>query len=156
MFTNSRRHSGFSLIELILFIVIISVGITGILGVMNVTTRHSADPMVRKQVLSIAEALLEEIMLKDFADPPGGYSGSDRAQFDDVSDYSGYTTTGIVDISGTAIGGLGDYNISPVSVDGTASLGALGGGEVKLITVTVTGPGNESIAISGYRTNYAP
>lgn len=150
-----KRQAGISLVELILFIVIVSVGIVGILSVMNITTQHSADPMVRKQALAVAESLLEEISLKDFANPTGGYSGADRAQFDDVSDYNGYTSTGIVDISGVAIGSLSGYNISSVSVDAAASLGGIGGGEVKLITVTVTGPGNESITLSGYRTNYA-
>lgn len=60
------RQSGLTLLELILFIVIVSVGIVGILSVMNITTRHSADPMVRKQALSIAESLLEEIQLQPF------------------------------------------------------------------------------------------
>jgi MSHA pilin protein MshD len=54
---------GISLIELIMFIVIVSVALAGILLVMNVTTRGSADPLVHKQALAIAESLLEEIEL---------------------------------------------------------------------------------------------
>lgn len=152
MSTNRRRQSGFSLVELILFIVIISVGITGILGVMNITTRHSADPMVRKQALAAAESLLEEILLKDYTDPDGSNTGETRPTFDDVDDYGGYTSTGIETIDGTPIVPLADYNVS-VSV----AVSGLGGvAEAKLVTVTVAGPGNESIALSGYRTNYAP
>lgn len=156
------RQAGISLIELILFIVIVSIGIVGILSVMNITTAHSADPMVRKQALAIAEGMLEEVLLKDFSNPSGGYTcggtctQTDRASLDDVSDYSGFATTGIYPIdSSTAIGGLSDYSVS-VGVNAAASLGTIGGGEVKLVTVTVTGPGSESIALSGYRTNYAP
>ena len=63
---RSRCQHGLSLIELIMFIVIVSVGVVGILSVMNLTTRHSADPMIQKQALAIAESLLEEIELQPF------------------------------------------------------------------------------------------
>jgi MSHA pilin protein MshD len=57
---------GISLIELIMFIMIVSVALAGILLVMNVTTRGSADPLVHKQALAIAESLLEEVELMPF------------------------------------------------------------------------------------------
>ena len=65
------RQKGISLIELIMFIVVVSVGIAGILSVMNMTTKASADPLLRKQALAIAESLLEEIELQPstFCDP---------------------------------------------------------------------------------------
>jgi MSHA pilin protein MshD len=61
-----KIQAGISLVELIMFIVIVSLGIVGILSVMNVTTKASADPMLRKQALAIAESLLEEIELQPF------------------------------------------------------------------------------------------
>ena len=61
-----RRQAGISFIELIMFIVIVSLGIAGILSVLNLTAQKSADPMVRKQMLAIAEALLEEVELMPF------------------------------------------------------------------------------------------
>lgn len=61
-----HNQSGISLIELIMFIVIVSTALAGILSVMNVTTRASADPLVRKQALAIAESLLEEVELMPF------------------------------------------------------------------------------------------
>lgn len=62
------RHNqrGVSLVELIMFIVIVSVALAGILLVMNVTTRGSADPLIHKQALAIAESLLEEVELMPF------------------------------------------------------------------------------------------
>lgn len=57
---------GISLIELIMFIMIVSVALAGILLVMNVTTRNSADPIIHKQALAIAESLLEEVELMPF------------------------------------------------------------------------------------------
>ncbi len=58
-----KRHTnrGASLIELIMFIVIITVALAGILLVMNTVTRHSADAIIGKQALAIAESLLVEI-----------------------------------------------------------------------------------------------
>lgn len=64
--TCARNQTGISLIELVMFIVIVSVGIVGVLSVMNMNTQSSADPMLRKQALSIAESLLEEIQLQSF------------------------------------------------------------------------------------------
>jgi MSHA pilin protein MshD len=149
-----KRQAGITLIELILYIVIVSVGLAGILSVMNVTTQHSADPMVRKQALAVAESLLEEITLKDFTDPDGSEAGETRPTFDDVDDYHLYSTTGIQDIDGNAIGTLADYDVA-VTVVG-AALGGIAAGEALLITVTVSGPGTESITLNGYRTNYVP
>lgn len=62
----STMQRGISLIELIMFIVIVSVALAGILLVMNVTTKSSADPLVHKQALAIAESLLEEAELMPF------------------------------------------------------------------------------------------
>ncbi|MDR3370371.1 prepilin-type N-terminal cleavage/methylation domain-containing protein [Rhodoferax sp.] len=148
----TKPQRGFTLIELIIFIVVVSVGLAGILSVMNTVVKSSADPMVRKQAVAIAESLLEEILLKQYSNPTGGYSGTDRSKFDDVSDYAGYSTTaGIVDLVGTAIPGLTSYNISPpVTV---IVSGDLTGVTSKKITVSVTGPG-VSVSLSGYRANY--
>jgi MSHA pilin protein MshD len=71
------RQRGVTLIELILFIIIVGVALGGIITVMNLTTRASADPARRKQALIIAEGLLEEVELAKFsfcdpADPNAG------------------------------------------------------------------------------------
>ena len=57
---------GATLIELIVFIVIISVAVAGIMAVLNISVRHSADPLIRKQMLAIAESLMEEVQLQPF------------------------------------------------------------------------------------------
>jgi MSHA pilin protein MshD len=65
------RQRGVTMIELILFIVIVSVAVVGVLGALRVTTGASADPLRRKQALTIAEGLLEEVQLAKytFCDP---------------------------------------------------------------------------------------
>jgi len=68
-----ERQRGVTLIELILFIMIVGIALAAILGVMNVTTSRSADPVRTKQALMIAEGLLEEVQLARFTrcDPSG-------------------------------------------------------------------------------------
>lgn len=176
------RERGVSLVELILFILIVSVAIVGILGVLNLTAARSSDPLIRKQVLAIAESLLEEIELMPFTicDPTdanaatatstagcataalieglGPEAGQTRYSttnpFNNVNDYHGFSMTGIRDLSNTLIPGLGAYSAS-VSIS-NGGLGIANSAEVLLIAVTVTGPGNESATLHGYRTRYAP
>lgn len=149
MFMTSSRQRGFTLIELIIFIVIVSVGLAGILSVMNTVVASSADPIVRKQAIAIAESLLEEIVLKEYANPDGGYAGAVRAQFDDVGDYAAYATTGIEDVSGAAVAGLENYNVAVAVTD----TNELTGVTARKITVSVTRAG-DTVSLTGYRSNY--
>lgn len=156
MYTNKAQR-GISLIELILFIVIIGIALAALLSVLNVTTQASVDPMLRKQALSIAESLLEEVQLHDFANPAGGFTGAatqaNRASFDDVMDYNGFATTGIysADGSGAGITGLADYNVS-VAVTPIAWLAVAS--DAVQINVTATTPNGQSLQAIGYRMNY--
>jgi MSHA pilin protein MshD len=73
----AMRQRGVTLVELILFIVIVGIALAGIVAVMNMTNRASVDPVRRKQALIIAEGLLEEVELAKFsycdpADPDAG------------------------------------------------------------------------------------
>ena len=79
-----HNQRGISLIELIMFIVIVSVALAGILLVMNTVTKSSADPLIHKQALAIAESLLEEIELMPFTlcDPDDGSAASAVAAAD--------------------------------------------------------------------------
>jgi MSHA pilin protein MshD len=147
---------GFTLIELVIFIVVVSVGIAGILKVSTVVVASSTDPMVRKQAIAVAETMLEEILLKEYAKPTGstvlGFgAGGSRNVYDCVDDYANYTTlTGIVDATGAATAGLGAFNFAPAISVTTATLG---GQTVKWVVVSVTGP-QGVITLSGYRGNY--
>src|SRR3989338_4657490 len=92
---NRRNQRGLTLIELIMFIVIVGVGVAGILLVINTEVKSSADPGGRKQSIAMAEAVLEEVLLKACQKPTGGYDTTvpancarpDRSLIDDVSDY---------------------------------------------------------------------
>jgi len=165
-FAQPSSQRGVSLVELIMFIVIVSVALAGILLVFNVTTKGSADPLVHKQALAAAESLLEEIQLQDFS-PPSGVSSAgtmndvfaDRAAvYHTVLDYHQFPLDdgmGIYPLNGgTPITGLENYRIKatvePLAADWNGVLAA----SAVLITVTVTVPQGTPIEISGYRTDY--
>lgn len=62
----TERQRGVTLVELLVFIVIVGIAVGGVLGVMNYTTSHGADPLRRKQALMVAESLMEEVQLAYF------------------------------------------------------------------------------------------
>src|SRR5262245_25475022 len=57
------KSGGVSLVELVVFIVIVGVAMAGVFAAFNTMTAASADPQVRKQMIAIAESLMEEIQL---------------------------------------------------------------------------------------------
>lgn len=173
------RQRGVSLIELVLFIVIVGVATSAILGVMNLATSHSADPQLRKQALAVAEGMLEEITLAritycDPTDPSaetanssagcaipegmGQEAGGVDRPYDNVSDYGS--------ASGAAVKYTTDAADSPFSATGgaltalvtvtAASLNGLPAGEVLHIEVRVPYGDKQEIVLDGYRTRYAP
>ena len=157
---SNASQRGFTLIELIIFIVVIGVGLAGILLVVDTVIKSSADPMVRKQAVAIAESMLEEILLKDYVNPVGGDTGSTRALFDDVDQYNSYTSTGIKDFTtGIVIPALASYNVASITVCLESACpapvnAALSAALAKRVTVSVTGPNGVAVSLTGYRTNY--
>ena len=78
---DPRRQRGLTLIEQIMFIVVVGIAAAGIVGVIGYATRASTDPMIHKQALAIGEALLEEVQLMPFTycdpdDPQAGTANS--------------------------------------------------------------------------------
>lgn len=145
-----NKQRGLTLIELIVAMVVISVALVGVMSVINYTTRHSADPMLRHQAIAIAEAYMEEIFLKEYQNPPDGYSGADRSRFDDVSDYHELEDAGARNPDGDAIPGLEGYDVA-VAVEAVPNWHGVA---AKGITVTVTSPAGEEITLTSYRTDY--
>lgn len=142
---------GFTLIEMIVFIVIVGVALAGVLSVLNITAARSADPVQPKQAMLVAESMLEEVLLKPYNNPSGGYSGADRAQFDDIADYASYSSTGAYSLDNltTAISGLESYNVA-VSVGAETIIQSAA---CRLVTVTVS-IGTNNYPLSAYRCNY--
>jgi MSHA pilin protein MshD len=152
-----RRQSGLSLIELVIAIVVLSVGVVALLIPLTSASRSSGDPLANKQMIAIAESMLEEIELQPFAGTfAGPYTQANRPQFDAVfPDYSGFNTTGIFTIDNVALAApLTKYNLS-VTVQ-QQTLGTIPGAASYLITVSVSlaGSTNPPVTVSGFRTAY--
>jgi MSHA pilin protein MshD len=108
-----RRARGMTLLELIMFIVVIGIAAAGIVGVIGYATRASTDPMIHKQALAIAEAVLEEVQLMPFT-------------YCDPDDPNAATALSSADCTGGA-GGANDESKLPL---GTET------GETRLSTTT--------------------
>lgn len=165
-----------------MFVIIVSVGVAGILSVFNLTTQKSADPQVRKQMLAIAESLLEEVTLKPFTFcDPDDPNAATAASANDCTGLAG----GANDESKLPLGpeasdttralydNVSDYHgltLSPATdINGNSIIGYSATVSVTQeqpeasiplaaslrITVTVT-HGSNSLSLSGYRLRYAP
>jgi MSHA pilin protein MshD len=180
----------------VIAIMIISVAVAGLLMVFGNSVRNSADPMVRKQAVSIAEAMLNEVMAQPFtycdpqdvaneaATPPGGTSActggaagsqdknggvlgplpasegrfSGTNPFDNVADYHGYATSGVIygmDDGANRIASLDGYSVSVSITRVGATLFGLPADAVLRVDVHVTGRG-DSVTLTGFRFRYAP
>ena len=92
-----KRQSGFTIIELVIFIVVISIAVVGLVAVIGRTTSSSADPQLRKQALVLAESMLEEVQLARFTycDPvldPAAETATNALPFDATGNPGGCTT----------------------------------------------------------------
>jgi len=150
---NMQRQTGTTLIELVIAIVIISIAALPILMVLSTSVGNSADPMIRHQAVAIAEAYLEEIALRSFADPDGVDGEASRDLYDDVDDYNGLVDAGARDQFGNALAGLGDYTVT-VAVTASSALPSIASTDLFLISVTITHAANIDFTISAYRANF--
>ncbi|MBT8434589.1 MAG: prepilin-type N-terminal cleavage/methylation domain-containing protein [Gammaproteobacteria bacterium] len=149
-----RRQSAFTLIEIIVTIVVVGIAATALLSVFASMVRGSADPMIQQQATTVAEAYMEEIMLRAYDDPQvaesgGAEAGETRPTYDDVQDYNSLGTTQVRDQNNNPIAALSDYQVT-VTVN-PAVLNTVGAMQ---IDVSVSHPAIDAILISAFRTDY--
>ncbi|WP_028102477.1 prepilin-type N-terminal cleavage/methylation domain-containing protein [Pseudoduganella violaceinigra] len=154
----NKRRRGFTLVEMIIAMVIISVGLAGVLSVLSRTAVTSTDPMIAKQMTAIADGMMEEIQLKPFLAGPGGLpaNGCNRSSFDDVDDYNGYGGASgipVCNIDGSP--GPAGYTVRVQVVNGAGGIlsGGIPASDTRQITVTVQNGGN-SYQLVGWRSNF--
>lgn len=146
------RARGMTLVELVIAILVLGVGLSGVLLAYATVTRGSADPLVHRQMLAVAETLLEEIQLKPYAVAANAAAaGCARDTWNDLRDYHGYSTTDrICTADGTPVAALAGYSVS-VSVTPATLAGVT---QALRIDVTVR-RGSERLTMSGWRVDYA-
>jgi len=153
---NRFRQDGFTLIELILFIVVVGVATAGLFAAINSSTVNNVNPLLEVRALELAQAQMDEIIGKRYDDrsPNGGFPPCDSGEAGAVSCNSTDSKTDRSDLDdfdgySTLPGGYADYSMAV-----TVSYETLDGRPAKLITVTVT-PGNgDPVTLSAYRSNF--
>ncbi len=168
---------GFTLVELLVLIVLVSIAMAGIMTVWQHSQRHAADPLHANRAVKLGQAVLEEILAKRFDEnsgqggvprcgstDPGAQSCSttfgpdagetSRALYDDVDDYHGLDLTPPTDINGAALTGYANYRLRVSVAAAGGELSGLNNDEAKRIDVTVTTPRGHDYEFSAYRVNF--
>lgn len=148
---------GFTLVEVIVFIVVIAIAMGALLAVFNTTVIQTVDPIVRIKALEKGQALMDEILARKFAEntPTGGVPacGSLAAgvactpiaadgDFDDVGDYHGYTDTTDA-----------QFPVSVVVANAGSDFG-LSADHARRITVSVGMPDGNILRLTAYKVNF--
>jgi MSHA pilin protein MshD len=173
------RQRGLTMVELIIFIVIVGIAVVGVLQVISVNTAKSADPIRRKQAMAIAESLMDEIRSAGFSycdptDPaylsatsaadctvpegPGPEPAGGQRPFDNVNDYGAFGVPAVynTDVAGNAF--PAGYTAT-VTIAQAANLGPAGSqvpAAAALAIVVRVNYGNDAVTLESYRTRYAP
>ena len=152
---SNAKQKGVTLVELIVFIVVISLALGALLGVYRQSLQASVDPIVRVRLLEASQSLLDRALSRRFDNntpagrvpacgssvpagvppaPPCAGNGPVSNLAGSDSPYPGYNRTLIVELAGDDLG--------------------LANGAAKLITVTTTAPNGEALTLSAFRTNF--
>lgn len=176
MSTKVAAQRGITLIEQIVFIMIVSVGVVALVSTLNPMILASTDPMRTKQMVAIAEGLLNEIMHQPFTwcdlddlnastaqsyagcttpQNTGTHAGGEvRGTYDNVDDYGGNPPmVNVTDATGNYV--MAGYTASVAIARVGTTLGLADNTAALSVTVTVSF-GAENFALTGYRFRYAP
>lgn len=147
--TIRGAQRGTTLIELIVAVVLAGVLLGGVWQGWTLLSRYSADPLVARQQLAVAQSLLREIELQPQPGEATAAPTPGRTGYASITDYNGLTMSGIQDAEGQAIAGLEGYGAS-ISVVATAFEG-ISASEGWWINVAVTGPHGEALQLAQWR-----
>ncbi|MEQ1661507.1 MAG: type II secretion system protein [Thiobacillus sp.] len=170
-------QAGFSLIEVLAFIIIVGIASSAMLSVMSSMSRNAATLLPEQQAQAIASALMQEILAQPFTfcdpddptaptaanaagcavqetamTPEAGEMRGGALPFDNTNDYHNYTANPVVLPDGTPVPG---YRAA-VRVAAAGALAGIPAADRLLVTVTVTPPAGRAIQLQGLRVRYAP
>ena len=143
-----RGQRGVTLVELIVTIAVISIAGAALVSTLSFLSGAGSDHVLQAQAQSIANAYLNEITGKCFADCEPGVEAT-RMQFDDVTDYQGLDTLVASDQMDNA---AGNFRVRVQLTAGT--LGVLPANAVWRIDVTVDYDNGKQVIATGYKTNH--
>lgn len=139
---SSVRQRGVSLLELIVFMVVVSIAFTVLMSVYVQSSSNNVDPIIQVRLLEAAQSRLDEVMALKYDEetPTGGVPACNSCDntpdgnMNDVDDFH-------------------DASDEPYT-NYQRSVTVVTEGNRKLITVSVVTPDGQSIALSAYRYNF--
>lgn len=149
-------QKGVTLLETVVFIVVVSIALGALLTTFNESVSKSTDPVIRLKALEKAQALMDEILVRKFDEntPTGGVPACDSsegtlcagitpdADFDDVGDYHGFLD-----------GSDPSYPVSVTVVNAGAEIG-IANTQARRITITASSPNSNDVVLSAYKVNF--
>lgn len=150
---KQKRHTqlGVSLIEMIVFIVVVSIALLALVGVYRQATITNVDPIIRTQALEAAQSKLDEILALKYDErtPTGGIPACSSPQVGSVP-CDNNTDNNYNDVD--------DYNarteLNTPQPGYTRSVSVTTNVNIKVITVSVTTPTGETLLLSAERANF--
>ncbi|WP_025270329.1 type II secretion system protein [Hippea sp. KM1] len=168
-----KNKEGFTLIEIILAIVVFSIGVVGVMVVFYNTLGRTSDPIIRHRAVEVAQSVMDEILSRKFDNdtPNGGgvippnkinigkesNDGSGTETFDDVDDFNGLScTTGSNGCFPDVTPGYHvEVTVQCVKLNGNSVEVASCPENFKLITVKVKSKGlNETYTLKALKGNF--
>lgn len=151
-----RDQAGATLIEVIVFIVVVNLAFVAVMQIYGQAIVNSVDPVVRVRAIELARATLDEVQARRFDEntpaggvPACGSSGgvaclgiTADAAYDDVGDFNGYTDNTIA-----------AYPVVVAVIEAGDDLG-LAAAAARKIIVTVGMPDGNSVSLAAYKVNY--
>lgn len=166
------RQRGFTLVELVIAVSLISIALLGVAYSLQYSVRYSADPLWQSKSVVLAQAYADEILGQRFDElspaqgpchpctaannfgPEQEQRGEGRNEFDDVDDYSGLNEA-TLNILGEP---RPEYRRYLVAVDVAYAGLEIGLSDNKLakrIDIAITAPGqSQPLSFVFYRGNY--
>lgn len=142
-----RHQQGVSLIELIVFIIVVGIASGALFKVYNYSVSRNADPIIQVRALELAQTKLDEVLaLKYDAKTPTGGIPACGATGGEACDNTSDANMNDVD----------DFNNSSDTpyTGYTRTVTVTTNNNLKLITVTVAGPRSYSVRLAAYRANF--
>lgn len=157
---QSRARRGFSIAEALTASVVLAIAVIGVAGPLTAASEQAAISQENATAVVLAKELIEEIAAKPLMDGGGGSShlgpeaGSgetSRATFDSADDYHAYTdsSASLTNVAGNRVAVPSGFRRSVnVEYRTTPSGAAAATGNYAIITVTVTTPHGQKLAIA--------
>ncbi|MGM0413367.1 MAG: type IV pilus modification PilV family protein [Pseudomonadota bacterium] len=149
-----RDQRGFTLIEMVVFIVVLGVGITGTLAAIIHATRDAADPLVHLRAAELGQSYLDEIAATRYdteeirgVDTRSEACPSDRRDWLVLGCYEDLDDQPPQNALGDEVGGYANYRVTASVAAQTDWNGAQG----RWVTVTVHAPNGTDIAFELFR-----